>query len=161
MGRPESEKRQVKYADLEQMVADVESLHANGYTRSGQWSLAQACGHIAEWMRFPMDGFPTPPLFMRAIFGVMRLTGAAKSMARKIESEGFKGGMPTAPETVPSDSISDAEGLTKLKQVVERLKGHQQPLHPSPLFGAMDLQRHIKVTLLHAEHHFGYLHPKT
>ena len=90
----------------------------------------------------------------------MKVT-VAPGMKRKILAEGFKGGMPTAPQTVPAaDSITDQQGVDKLKQTVDRLQAWDKELIPSPLFGPMDKDTQVKVSLLHAEHHFGYLEPK-
>ena len=81
-------------------------------------------------------------------------------MKRKILAEGFKGGMPTAPETVPdADSFSDEQGIQKLRETINRLESFQGELIPSPLFGSMDMETLRKVTLLHAAHHLGYLAP--
>ena len=98
--------RQIKYADLDEMLADVESLLNNGYESTGNWTLGQATSHVADWMSFPMKGFPNPPMFVRVIFGVMKVTGMAKRMANDILENGFKPGSPTAPETVPPESVS-------------------------------------------------------
>jgi hypothetical protein len=161
MARPEPKKRPLEYEDLDAMMADVCTLQTAGYISHGNWTLGQACGHVAEWMRFPLDGFPNPPLPLRLIFRVMKTTGMAGRMARKILEEGFRGGMPAAPETVPDvHSISDEQGIEKLQQVVDRVRNFEGALHPSPLFGQMDMATHIKVSLLHAAHHFGYLEPR-
>jgi len=160
MAKPEPKKRQLKYQSFDEMLEDVESLQRDGYVSHGNWTLGQACGHVADWMRFPMDGFPKPPLPMRAMFWLMKVT-VAPGMKRKILAEGFKGGMPTAPQTVPAaDSITDQHGVDKLKQTVERLQAWDKELIPSPLFGPMDKDTQVKVSLLHAEHHFGFLEPK-
>ena len=160
MARPEPKKRPLKYNDFDQMMADLNSLHDGGYVSHGNWTLGQACSHVADWMRFPMDGFPTPPLPIRIIFQIMKYTIASRVKAR-ILAEGFKGGMQTAPQTVPKpNEVTDRDGIEKLQRVVDQLKAHSGELHPSPLFGQMDHAMHTKVTLLHAEHHFGYLEPK-
>lgn len=160
MAKPEPKKRQLKYNDFDEMMADVNSLLENGYVSNGNWTLAQACGHISDWMRFPMDGYPNPPFFMKAIFWVMKVT-VGPGMKRKILAEGFKGGMPTAPETVPKpDAMSDQDAVAELQTTVDRVKAYNGELIPSPLFGPQDKELHTKVSLLHAEHHFGYLEPK-
>ena len=44
-------------------MADAENLLARGYDRAGNWDLAQVRGRTsAEWMRFPIDGFPKLPV---------------------------------------------------------------------------------------------------
>jgi hypothetical protein len=160
MARPEPKKRQLKYNDFDEMMADVNSLLLDGYISNGNWTLAQACGHVSEWMRFPIDGFPTPPLYLRIIFWFIRVT-IGSGMKQKILSDGFADGMPTAPETVPkADAMSDREAVAQLQRTADRVMAYDGELMPSPLFGKMDKQTHIKVSLLHAEHHFSYLEPQ-
>lgn len=159
MVKSEPPKRQLKFKDFDELMSEVESLSDGGYKSNGNWTLAQACGHLADWMRFPIDGFPTPPFFMRPIFWLMKIS-MGSNMKRDILANGFKGGMPTAPETVPErDEMTDQQGIEMLQKTIDRVKAHDGELLPSPLFGPMDKETLLKVTLLHAEHHLGYLEP--
>jgi hypothetical protein len=107
-----------------------------------------------------MDGFPKPPLFVRSIFGIMKALGMTEKMKQSILSQGFKPGTPTAPQTVPAaDAVEDATGVQQLGKVIDRMRDFDGPLHPSPLFGEMDREMWIKVTLLHAQHHLAFLVP--
>ena len=153
--------RKLDYANLDEMLADVDDLLQYGYERSGNWTLGQAAGHVAEWISFPMDGFPTPPLLMRSAFRVMRVTGVAQRMAKNILADGFKPGTPTAPVTVPDASYSDQAGVARLRAVVQQLKQFDGPLQESPLFGPLDHATHVRVSLLHGAHHFGFLKPNS
>ena len=160
MAKPDTRKRQLKFNHLDEMMNEVRSLNETGYVSNGNWTLGQTCGHLAEWMRYPIDGFPVMPLPIRVIFWMLKKT-VLPGMKRKILAEGFKGGMMTAPESVPKEGeMSDQEGIDKLQEVVDRLKAHREGLFPSPLFGPMDVEMHTTVTLLHANHHLGYLKPK-
>ncbi len=160
MAKTEPAKRNLTFENFDDVMADVNSLIASGYVSHGNWNLAQSCGHLAEWVRFPVDGFPKPPLPLRMIFWVMKKT-VGPGMKRKILAEGFKGGVPTAPDTVPAaDAQTDQEAAQHFQSTFERVISHKGLLHPSPLFGPMDMEMLVKVTLLHAEHHLGYLEPK-
>lgn len=157
MDKPKPDKRNLKFADFEQMFREIDSLNDKGYSSNGNWNLAQTCGHLTEWMRFPVDGFPKQPFFMRVMFWLMKVT-VGPGMKRKILANGFSGGMPTAPETVPAvDAKTDAEAIQIFRDTVKRVTAHKGELHPSPLFGPMDMETLKSVTLLHAEHHLGYL----
>ena len=160
MAKPEPKKRKLKFNDLDAMIAEAESLHASGYTQHGSWSLGQNCFHVAEWARYPMDDFPVAPLPIRALLWMMKVT-VGPAMKKKVMAEGFSGGMQTAPQSVGAEGMSDQEGIDKLKEIAERIKSFSGELKPSPLFGPMDKETHQKVTLLHAEHHLGYLEPKS
>lgn len=157
MPRSNPLKREIRYADFDDMLADVDQLAQAGYVSHGQWSLGQATSHVADWMSYPMDGFPTPPWFIRAVFWFLGVTGMTAKMAEKIKAEGFQSGMATAPQTVQDPAYPDAEGIAKLRRVVAQFRNHDGPLQPSPLFGELDAATHEHVTLLHAAHHFGYL----
>jgi hypothetical protein len=158
--KPEPKKRPLKFNNLDEMMDDVRSLNENGYISNGNWKLGQTCGHLANWMRYPLDGYPVAPLPIRMIFWVMQKT-VVPGMKRKILAEGFKGGMMTAPESVPKqDELTDQQGVDQLQEVVDRLLAFKGELYPSPLFGEVDKPMQIKVSLLHAELHLGYLEPK-
>ncbi len=160
MAKPEPKKRALKFADFDTMLAEVNSLHEGQYVSNGNWTLGQTCGHVASWMLYPLDGFPVPPLPIRLMLSAMKYT-IGPSMKRKILKEGFKAGSPTAPESVPDPKIvSDEVGVEQLRQAVTRVRNHTGKLHPSPLFGPMDIDMLRKVSLLHAEHHLGYLEPE-
>ncbi len=160
MLKTEFQKRQLKFANFEEMMNEINSLEEGGYESQGNWSLAQICGHVADWMRFPIDGFPIPPIYMRPIFFLMKISIGDK-MKRDILANGFKAGMPTAPETIPDDDeMTDRQGIGVLKKTIARVCAHTGELLPSPLFGPMDKETLLQVTLLHAEHHLGFLEPK-
>ena len=160
MAKTAPEKRPLSFPNFVEMMAEVHLLLEGGYQSNGNWTLVQACGHMADWMRFPMDGFPKPPLPMRMLFWVMKVT-IGPGMKRKILAEGFTGGMPTAPETVPEPgAMTDSQAVQLLQQTVDRLMAYNGDFLPSPLFGPMDKATVIQVSLLHAEHHLGYLEPK-
>ena len=60
------ERRKLTFASLDEVAADAENLLAKGYDKAGNWDLAQVAGHVAEWMRFPIEGFPKPPICHQA-----------------------------------------------------------------------------------------------
>lgn len=51
------QRRELKFLDFDNVIRDVEQLQARGYSRAGNWNLAQVCGHLADWMSYPLDGF--------------------------------------------------------------------------------------------------------
>jgi hypothetical protein len=154
------ERRKLSLATLDDVVRDAENLQAKGYDRAGNWDLAQCCGHLAEWMRFPLDGFPRMPLFLRPMFWLLRNT-MGKKIRTKIQAEGFSAGSHTMPQTVPPPGGATPAGIAKLKEVAGRFQAHTGPIHPSPLFGAMNKDEALKLQLKHCEHHLSFLVPHT
>jgi len=152
-----TDRRKLTFSALTEVVAEADSLFTRGYDRAGNWDLAQVCGHLADWMRFPMDGFPKVPLLLRPVFGLVRVT-IGKKVRNKIIAEGFSAGGRTMPQTVPPPG-NDAAAVAKLKEVAERFQAHAGPIHPSPLFGAMDKDEALRLQLRHCEHHLSFLVP--
>jgi hypothetical protein len=151
-------RRKLTFASLDEVVADAENLLAKGYERAGNWDLAQVCTHLAEWLRFPIDGFPKVPLLLRPVFWLLRLT-RGQAMRRNIAGYGFSNGKPTMPQTVASPGGDPAAAVAKLKEVAERFKAHTGSIHPSPLFGAMNKDEALRLQLKHCEHHLSFLIP--
>ena len=153
-------RRELVYRDLDEITQDAELLCRQGYRSVGQWSLAQAAGHVDEWARFPMDGFPSPSLPIRVMLWLMKVTFGRKQLQQIIQSGEMKEGLQTLPETVPvADAKSDQDAANALASTINRLKTHNGTWHSSPLFGAMDRETVVQLTLVHAAHHFSFLIP--
>ena len=154
------ERRKLSFTTLDEVAADAGNLLAKGYDRAGNWDLAQVAGHVAEWLRFPVEGFPKPPIFIRPMLWLMKVTVGKKKLA-KILAEGFTPGGHTMPQTVPPAGGDAAEAVAKLRSAIERFKAHSGDVHPSPLFGAMTKETALQLQLKHAAHHLSFLVPKS
>jgi hypothetical protein len=153
------QRRKLAFASLGEVVADAENLLAKGYDKAGNWDLAQVCGHLAEWMRFPIDGFPKLPLFLRPLFWLFRNTvGEAKRL--KYTAEGMPAGKPTMPQTVGQPGGDPAAAVAELKKTAALFAAHTGPIHPSPLFGAMNKDEALRLQLVHCAHHLSFLVPR-
>jgi len=154
------ERRKLTFATLDEVVADAENLQAKGYEKAGNWDLSQVCLHLVDWMSFPMDGFPKPPLPIRFMLWSLRNT-IGKSMFRKYLIEGMPTGKPTMPQTIKEPSGDPTVAILKLKETVERFKAHTGVIHPSPLFGAMNKDDATRLQLVHCALHLSFLVPKS
>jgi hypothetical protein len=154
------ERRKLTFTTLEDVAEDAENLLAKGYDQAGNWDLAQVAGHLAEWLRFPIEGFPKPPLLIKPMLWLMKVT-AGKKMLEKILADGFTPGGRTMPETVPPSGGNAAEAVGRLRSAVEGWKAHTGDVHPSPLFGAMTKETGLALQLKHAAHHLSFLVPKS
>ena len=153
------ERRTLTFASLDDAVADAENLLARGYDRAGNWDLAQVAGHLANWLSYPVEGFPKVPLVLRPVVWLVRTT-AGKRMRDGVLANGFTPGTRTVPETVPAAGGDAAAAVARLREAVERLKAHAGPIVPSPLFGPMDKGTAVRLQLRHCEHHLGFLTAK-
>jgi hypothetical protein len=152
-------RRDLTFASLDEVVADAENLLAKGYDRAGNWDLAQVCLHLAEWMRFPVEGFPKMPVFLRPVMWLMRVT-AGKKLRAKVLAGGFDAGGRTMPQTVFTPGSDPAAAVAKLKEAGAKFEAHVGPVHPSPLFGTMTKDEALQLQLKHCAHHLSFLVPK-
>ncbi|HSQ55407.1 MAG TPA: DUF1569 domain-containing protein [Gemmata sp.] len=159
MSDSKPQRRKLSFASLDDVAADAENLLAKGYDRAGNWDLAQVAGHIAEWMRFPIEGFPKPPLLIRPMLWLMKVT-SGKKMLEKVLKEGFSPGGHTMPQTVPPPGGDAAMAVAKLKESVAKWRSHTGEVYPSPLFGPMTKETALQLQLKHAAHHLSFLVPR-
>jgi len=154
------ERRKLTFATLDEVVVDAENLQAKGYEKAGNWDLSQVCLHLADWMSFPMDGFPKPPVPIRLMLWALR-NAMGKRILRKIMAEGMPVGSQTMPQTVHQQGSDPVGAMAKLKETAERFKAFTGTLHPSPLFGALNKDEATKLQLVHCAHHLSFLVPKS
>ena len=153
------QRRKLQFASLDEAVQDAEALLKSGYTKLGNWSLGQCCGHLADWLSYPIDGFPKTPLLLRPIFWTMRNTFAKKLMNRTLASGQMKPGIATIPVSVHQPSVDDAAQLGLFRQAVKRWQEYEGPLHPSPLFGDVSRECWSKAHNIHCALHLSFLIP--
>jgi len=154
------QRRPLVFNDLDEIVPDAENLLARGYEKAGNWDLAQVCGHVAEWLRFPVEGFPKAPAPIRAMLWVMRKTIGRKKFLGYITERTFPAGKPTMPQSVPPPGGDPREAIEKMRRSVNGLKEYTGTIVPSPLFGAMTKDEAVRMQLVHAAHHLSFLIPK-
>jgi hypothetical protein len=150
--------RTLEFKNISEVAAEARRLR-RGCERTGQWNLAQACRHLNEWMTYPMDGFPKPPMVVGWVLTALRLT-LGPGMLRSIIRDGsMKAGFGTDPRTAFPADVDESAAVDALVATCARLDAWTGPIHPSPLFGAMDKPTLIKLQLAHAALHLGYLVP--
>lgn len=153
-------RRSLSFNDLDDAVREVESLQASGYDCAGNWNLAQTCGHLAEWMRFPLDGFPRSPFPVRVGLWVMGVMFARRKLRKTLAANSMRAGGPTLRETIPPPDEDEAEAVERLRETVQRFKSHRGPFQSSPLFGDLDRETAMRLQILHCAHHLSFLVPR-
>ena len=145
------------FTSLDQILEHARKLRTAGCTPKGTWNLAQTCHHVACWMAYPIKGFPTQPWFVRLMLGAMRLSLGKSMLAGILASGKMRPGTPTTPETVAPPDWDVDQAIHQLESAVRAFNSHTGPIHPSPLFGAMDKDTALRLQLIHAGHHFSLL----
>lgn len=154
------ERRTLAFATLDEVVADAENLLARGYDRAGNWDLAQVCSHLAEWLRYPMDGFPRIPVVMRPVFWLLRKTIGPRELRKMTDGGKMPAGAPTLKESVAPPGGDAAVAVANLKATIERFKASEGPYHPSPLLGTLTKDQLVRVHCVHGAHHLSFLIPR-
>ena len=153
-------RRSLEFRDLDDALRDVENLRARGYDRAGDWNLAQVCGHLADWIRFPLDGYPRPPLFLRPFLWLARHLIGPRELRKVLTKRAMPTAAPTFNQTIPLPAGDESAAVARLRDSVARFKAHTGPLHPSPLFGPLDRDTATKLQLIHCAHHLSFLVPR-
>lgn len=157
-----SSRRNLKFNTLDEVVEDAQTLLDRGYEKTGNWDLAQVCGHLTNWVRYPMEGFPKMPLLLKPVFWVLKNTMAKKLKRQIFAGDGsMKPGMSTAPASVPPAGSDDATAVANLKAVYHQWQMYHGPLHPSPLFGTLSREELNSGHLNHAALHLSFLLPQS
>lgn len=155
-----AERRKLRFSSLDDIIQDAEHLHAVGYEKTGNWDLAQICNHCACWVKYPMDGFPKPPLFMKFVFFIIKRTVLPKVQRQMKEERTFPPGMNTAPFTVFPAGQDEPAAVANLKGELERMKAFTGPMQVSPLLGLQSKEQWVDSHLVHCGHHLSFLVPK-
>lgn len=153
-----TDRRKLWYKSIDELLADVERIEAADKSgtlrRTGNWTAGQTFGHLASWLNYAYDGYPTrPPWFIRAILRLMK---------KKTLRDGMRAGVriPGAPEgTFGTQAMSIDDGAKKLRDALVRLKSGEPAKFDSPAWGPMPLDERIAINLRHAELHLSFLHP--
>jgi hypothetical protein len=153
-----TERRPLQFNNLDQVVQDLDQLLTVGYTKVGNWDLAQTCRHLDDWLRFSLDGYPKAPAPIRLMIWLMKVTIGR----RQFKVCGFRDRLPTIPETVHSaDLESDSDAAQRLAETISRFESTSGPIQPSPLYGPLTYDEATQLHLIHCAHHLRFLKPNS
>lgn len=153
-------RRDLKFGSFDEVIDDIENLRAKGYDKAGKWNLAQICRHLAEWMRFAIDGYPRNGCVIGSILWLAKITIGKKALRNAIRTNKMPPGGPTNPSTVSPPESDETAAVDKLKGVIARFRVHTGECHPSPLYGSWTRDECLRLNLVHAAHHLSFLVPK-
>lgn len=154
-------RRELRFQHFDEVIADAEHLNRVGYDRVGKWDLGQVIGHVSEWIRYPMDGYPKITFPFSILMWALRNT-VGKPQKKKLLAQGkFPPGGPTVKESVPPAGKDEQVAISQLNELIDRVNRYEGKLFPSPLFGELTRDDWLKLSLIHAAHHLSFLVPKT
>lgn len=141
---------------LKEELARIEAAERDGrLTHTGSWSPGENLDHVARVWEYSLEGFPagmTPNFLVRLMAGLMKKSFTSG----KTLPAGFQYGKLGA-YMAPRPGCTVAEGLGRLRRVLDRLDRGEQMTHASPAFGAMTHDEWMRLQLGHAQLHLGFL----
>lgn len=155
-------RRPLKFDSFEEIAADLDKIEAamdaGTLATSGNWTAGQNFEHMAKFLGFALDGFPTmAPLPVRWMAQLMFKNKAIRT--DEPIPAGFK--LPKgASYLLPSDDIGDREGLEMLRTNVQRVIDAEKMTHLSPIFGKLSHEDWLRIQRKHMSLHLSFLHPK-
>ena len=141
---------------LKEDLAKIEAADRAGTLRTtGNWTAGEILDHVAKTIEFSIDGFPPEVRVPWPVRMVARLMKGRVTSGKTLPP-GFKLPKESA-AFLPAPGTSTADGLARLRRVVDRLDAGARCVHPSPAFGAMSHDEWMRLHLGHAQLHVGFI----
>lgn len=153
------DRRSLRFNTIDALLQEVDRLaaadKAGKLRRSGNWTLGQACGHLAAWIDYGYEGYPMapPPWPIRVILRLRVKKYLRDGMPFGVRIPKVENG------TFATEPLSTEDGTERLRRALKRLQSGEQVKFDSPAFGPMPHEVRIALHLRHAELHLGFLHP--
>lgn len=151
----QAQRRTVRYAVLEDILHDAESLAKSEVQTLGKWSFSEILEHLASTMNSFFDGFGfKAPWFARTFIAPL----VKNNILTKPMSAGFK--LPESGRVLlPKGELSVDDALDRLRAAIERFH-HEMPSQPHPFFGRLTREEVVALSLRHAELHMSFVVPR-
>lgn len=147
-------KRELDFRSAEDVIAEIERLRINGYSRSKRWNLTQACEHLTKTMEGEMNGlgFRLPRILRRTV---------GDWMTRRVLKTRSMPSVPTLPSLKPTFG-GDREDPAVIERCVATLRQAESfdgSLDDYPFVDGLTHQQWRQFMWIHAAHHLGFLVP--
>ncbi len=141
---------------LKEDLARIEAAERAGTLRTtGNWTAGEILDHVAKTIEFSIDGFPPEVRVAWPIRMIGRVMKGRMTSGKTLPA-GFKLPKESA-AFLPKPGTSTADGLARLRRVLERLDAGARCVHPSPAFGALTHDEWMRLHLGHAQLHLGFV----
>jgi hypothetical protein len=144
----------LKFTSVEELHAELDRLQTAGYTRQGQWSLPQACRHLAVTMEGNLE--PSPSDFATPEETAMK----QKFFDMVMGPQGMPLNLPiNNPALIPPEDCGDAE-IDRLKTAFQTLAKVPHKCIRVGRCGPVPVDELTQLHLAHAAHHLSFLSPQ-
>ena len=155
-----ADRRKLRFNTIDEMLADVDRIvaadKAGTLRRTGNWTAGQTFGHLATWVDYGWNGFPTAmkvPWIIRLLIRMKKKAYVRDGMPAGVRIPRVENG------TYATEVLSTDEGAARIRTSMLRLKNGELAKFESPAFGPMSHQDRVSMMLRHAELHMSFLHP--
>jgi hypothetical protein len=149
------ERRELEFDNLDQVLADMETLASGNVRTTGSFSFGQIVEHLARTLDVVTGQLQSPqvPLPMRVMARMMRPFILSRPMR-----PGFK--LPSKAQSVlwPSEDIQPDQAIQHFREALRRYQA-MEPLPKHPFFGNMTRAQHDQLQCGHCAMHLGFVHP--
>ncbi|MBI4718163.1 MAG: DUF1569 domain-containing protein [Planctomycetes bacterium] len=139
-------------ASVSDIIPEVDRLAASPHRSLGNWTLAQACKHLADSFDGSIEGFNMGRHRFKRWFFRRRMLAHAFT-------KGIPRGATVDPALTPPADVDQPQARAELRRAIERYLGHRGRLKPHPLFGRMSRAEWDRLHCVHAAHHLSLLVP--
>ena len=153
--------RALSFERFDAIRQELDRLERGGYDQAGQWNLGQTAAHLADWIHFSLDGYPTTPWFFRPVLCVARHSFGPRKLRETLRNGRMPDGLPTLSETVHPIGDDESAAVDRLRRALDRLEHHTGRIEPSPMFGEVDHATTCHMHRIHCAHHLRLLVPKS
>ena len=150
-----AKRRSLHFDDLNQVMPEVDHLLL-GYSRGGNWTLAQVCHHLALVLKGRFEGWRwRMPWVIRRTVGplVVRRIFSSGKMA-----EGFK--LNKELKLVPESNLDDRAEAEFLRSALRVYRESTGPFPEHPFFGPLNRSQWDRLHAIHCAHHLSFLWPE-
>lgn len=146
-------RRHLRFANYDEMLADVHRLAAGPTRQLGNWSLGQICDHLAKAMHTAVDGAGfSPPWIVKFVGPLLKNRFLTKGM-----KPGFR--LPKSGAALLPSQTDCSAGIAQLEQAVQRLR-NEAKRERHGIFGRLSREEWDQLMLRHAEMHLGFILPQ-
>lgn len=157
MPAPRTQHRELHFANVADCLRELERIEAahdaGALVTTGNWTAGENLSHLAAWIEYGYDGYPikSPPFFVRWMLkrGLKRMLAKGK-MSPGVKIPGIAGG------TVGQEQMETKAALERFRAALARMQS-EPTIHHSPAFGKLSDEDRIKLNLVHAQLHLGFL----
>lgn len=147
-----SGRRALRYASFDEVMPDVERL-LEGHATVGNWSLAQACRHLASVLRRVVDLPASTPQDPSQWLG-------EEKKREMLESGLIPEGTPGPTEVIPGETLGEREEAEGLRQAIAYYRASPGPVIPHRRFGPLTREEWDRFQLIHLAHHLSFAIPR-